>query len=114
MYGGLVPKLRARPKAVHALALANIDQEAINLLAKDSMKPKSFDLDTAKEIVGDERKRTIEAKARADADAGKYEPPPETTGSYWSQISGNMDWMVYTMTHGKRLERIERMKGVAA
>jgi hypothetical protein len=32
------------------------------------MTPKSFDIDTCKEVVGDGRMRVIEAKARQDAD----------------------------------------------
>ena len=32
--------------------------------------PKSFDIDTAKEMLADARMRVIEANARADADAG--------------------------------------------
>jgi hypothetical protein len=39
------------------------------------MTPQSFDIDTAKEIVGDTRMRVIEAKARQDADSGIMDKP---------------------------------------
>jgi hypothetical protein len=51
------------------------------------MKPNSFDPDTCKEVTGDTRTRKIEARARADADMGKFDPPAEVLGgSYWSQV----------------------------
>ena len=73
------------------------------------MLAKSFDIDTAKEIVGDQRMRSIEAQARNDANAGKYEPPPCGSGSYWSQVSSEMDYLVYINAHQKRVERMKRM-----
>lgn len=41
------------------------------------MTQRSFDPDTSREMVGDERAREIESKARVDADAGEgaYDPP---------------------------------------
>lgn len=77
------------------------------------MVPKSFDIDTAKEVVGDQRMRAVEAKARSDADSGLNDPPPKGVGSYWSQVSADMDWVVYTTAHGKRIERIKRMRETA-
>ena len=74
------------------------------------MIPNSFDIDTAKEVVGDSRMRTIEAKARADADSGQCEPPQQGPGSYWSQVSAEMDYRVYINAHNKRMERIDRKK----
>ena len=73
--------------------------------------PGSFDAVTAKDIVGDTRMRTIEAKARADAEAGTYDPPPtKKTGTYWSQVDSSMEVVLYAETYKKRLARLARMK----
>ena len=74
------------------------------------MTPQSFDIDTAKEIVGDTRMRTIEAKARQDADSGIMDKPARAEGTYWDVIRSDMEYIVYTTAHHKRLERIQRMK----
>jgi hypothetical protein len=74
------------------------------------MTPQSFDIDTAKEIVGDARMRTIEAKARQDADSGIMDKPARAEGTYWDVIRSDMEYVVYTTAHHKRLERIQRMK----
>jgi hypothetical protein len=72
------------------------------------VKPCSFDIDTAKELVGDARMRVIESKAREDADKNVIDPPLEGQGSYWSKVSAEMDYRVYINAHGKRLERNKR------
>lgn len=72
------------------------------------MKPKSFDIDTAKEIVGDARMRIIESKAREDVDKNVFDPPQVTGDTYWSQVSAEMDYRVYVFAHGKRAERNKR------
>ena len=74
------------------------------------MKPKSFDIDTAKEIVGDERMRTIETKARQDADNGVMDKPARAAGNYWDGIRSDMEYIVYITAHHKRMERIARIK----
>ena len=74
------------------------------------MTPKSFDIETAKEIVGDERMRSIEAKARQDADNGVMDKPARAEGTYWDGIRSDMEYIVYTTTHHKRMERVARMK----
>ena len=74
------------------------------------MTPKSFDIDTAKEIVGDARMRVIEAKARADADTGTHNAPQRDAGGYWDRVRSDMEYIIYITTHHKRLERIERIK----
>jgi len=74
------------------------------------MTPQSFDIDTAKEIVGDTRMRTIEAKARQDADSGIMDKPARAAGTYWDVIRSDMEYVVYITAHHKRLERIQRMK----
>lgn len=73
------------------------------------MKIKSFDIDTAKEVVGDARVRNIEAKARADAEAGKRDAPIRVKGTYWDGIQSDMEFIVYITAHQKRLDRMERI-----
>jgi hypothetical protein len=73
--------------------------------------PKSFDIDTAKEMLGDARMRVVEAKARADADAGISDSSKrDNNASYWDRVMCDMEFVVYTTTHHKRLERIKRIK----
>jgi len=74
------------------------------------MTPKSFDIATAKEIVGDARMRTIEAKARQDADNGVMDKPARAEGTYWDVVRSDMEHVVYITAHHKRLERIQRIK----
>jgi hypothetical protein len=76
------------------------------------MKPKSYDIDTAKEIVGDARMRVIEAKARQDADNGVMDGMAhvETEVSYWDRVVQSMELVVYDAAYRKRLERIQRIK----
>jgi hypothetical protein len=74
------------------------------------MTPQSFDIDTAKEIVGDARMRVIEAKARQDADNGVMDAPAITRGTYWDLVESIMETTVYITAHEKRMERIQRMK----
>jgi len=71
--------------------------------------PKSFDIDTCKEVVGDAKMRVIEAKARQDADNGimeKFQPAK----TYWDMVRSVMEYVVYTTAHKKRMERVARMK----
>jgi hypothetical protein len=73
------------------------------------MTPKSFDIDTCKEVIGDERMRVIEAKARQDADNGimeKFQPAE----AYWEQVKSIMEYVIYTTAHKKRMERVARIK----
>jgi hypothetical protein len=76
------------------------------------MIAKSYDIDTAKEIVGDARMRVIEAKARQDADNGVRDGMAhmETEVSYWDRVVQSMELVVYDATYRKRLERIQRIK----
>jgi hypothetical protein len=76
------------------------------------MTPKSFDIDTCKEVVGDSRMRVIEAKARQDADNGVVDKltSVKTEGTYWDQAYSYMEYIVYITAHHKRMERIARMK----
>jgi hypothetical protein len=74
------------------------------------MTPKSFDIDTCKEVIGDERMRIIEAKARQDADSGILEKFQPTKGSYWADVKSIMEYVIYTNAHKKRMERVARIK----
>jgi hypothetical protein len=75
------------------------------------MTPNSYDIDTAKEIVGDARMRIIETKARQDADNGVRDIPTlPAGGSYWDRVVLSMEMVVYDATYRKRLERIQRIK----
>ena len=74
------------------------------------MKPKSFDIDTAKEIFGDSRMRTIEEKARHDADSGIMDAPKQVKGTYWDGIQSDMDYIVYIHAHHKRTQRMQRIQ----
>ena len=71
--------------------------------------PKSFDIDTCKEVVGDAKMRVIEAKARQDADNGiieKFQPAK----TYWDMVESVMEYVIYTTAHKKRIERVARIK----
>jgi len=73
------------------------------------MTPKSFDIDTCKEVIGDERMRTIEAKARQDADNGIMEKFQPAEG-YWASVCSFMEYVIYKTAHKKRMERVARIK----
>lgn len=76
------------------------------------MTPNSFDIDTAKEYVGDSRMRGIEAKARADADADAYSPPHGLRAefaTYAAGLTASMDDLVYHNAFKKRKDRIQRI-----
>lgn len=72
------------------------------------MTPNSFDPATSREMTGDDRARTIEAKARADADKGTFDPPAHGDGSYWAQCQAAFERQVYTAQFHKRTLRNER------
>ena len=72
------------------------------------MTPLSFDAQTAREIVGDAEARVIEAKARADADAGGWDAPKVDGVTYWSKVQAQMSVIVYREQFFKRKARNER------
>ena len=74
------------------------------------MTPLSFDLTTARAIVGDTESRVIEDKARKDADRQAFEPlePVFNGGGYWSGVQESMRMVVYREQYTKRLERNRR------
>lgn len=74
------------------------------------MTPGSFDPVTARAVVGDEEARAIEAKARADANAGAYSPPPVSGATYWAKVQAEMRVVVYREQFKKRTDRNQRMK----
>lgn len=74
------------------------------------MTPRSFDQETCREMVGDERARAIEAKAREDADSGRYSPPAKAATSYWGQCQEDFASLVYGHQFKSRLERNARKR----
>lgn len=72
------------------------------------MTPGSFDHQTARQITGDAESRTIEAKARQDADAKTWEPPSLGGETYWGQVQAEMRLAVYREQWSKRNDRNER------
>ena len=72
------------------------------------MTPMSFDPATAREVTGDAQARTIEAKARADADAQTFDPPKITAATYWGQVQDQMAAVVYREQYMRRKARNER------
>ena len=73
------------------------------------MTPGSFDATTAREVVGDSHARVIEAKARADADAGAFDPPARADGTYMARWQAEMRRAVYLAQYSKRKARNERV-----
>lgn len=74
------------------------------------MKPGAFDAQTAREIVGDDESRVIEANARNDAEAGMYSPPIGSGETYWGQVQAQMRAIVYGDQYRRRMARLERVK----
>lgn len=73
------------------------------------MIPRSFDTATAREYVGDERRRTLEDSARAGAEVGVYAPPNIAATTYAGAVASQMADIVYQHAYAKRLARIQRM-----
>lgn len=74
------------------------------------MTPKSFDISTAKEWVGDADVRTIEAKALLDAETNTFDPPNLQAATYAGKVSCTMRDVVYAAAFEKRKARILRIK----
>lgn len=72
------------------------------------MTPMSFDLATARETIGDDFARVIEAKARKDADEEKFNPPSVDGSSYWDKAQKEMEFVIYREQYTKRLARNAR------
>lgn len=79
------------------------------------MTPGSFDLKTAKEVIGDNRMRAVEAMARADADLADLAAPfgtarliDEAPTSYWEQVREQCSRVVYHDAFFTRICRRER------
>jgi len=77
------------------------------------MTPKSFDHATSRYMVGDDRARVIESKARADADLDKHDPPQSEAVSYWARTQESFATVVYLDQFRRRRDRIERKQEVA-
>lgn len=79
------------------------------------MTPGSFDQTTCRAIVGDERARALEARARADADSADlgepgaaYRPPAAEKGTYWDQVRSESEIRTYWHAFHTRIERRRR------
>lgn len=79
------------------------------------MTPGSFDPTTCRAIVGDERARALEARARADADSADlgepgaaYRPPAAGEGTYWDQVHSESEIRTYWHAFHTRIERRRR------
>lgn len=79
------------------------------------MTPRSFDPITCRSIVGDERARLLEARAREDADSADldepgaaYRPPAAGEGTYWDQVRSESEIRTYWQAFQKRIERRRR------
>lgn len=78
------------------------------------MIPGSFDIDTAKEVLGDSVVREIEAAARAAAERGEPLIPFELTGAtYWDRVLSAMRHVVWAAAHDRRVARMARIKKAA-
>ena len=81
------------------------------------MTPGSFDVSTAREMVGDDRARELEAKASAAADSGVsffqsyfgagIALSPD--GGYQHRMRASFEQIVFKTAHEKRAARIQRM-----
>ena len=79
-------------------------------VAPEKFKPWSFDIDTSKEVVGDERVRLLEQKARIDAEKSEYLPPAARIfKTYWDECWHEFELSVYTHAYQKRLFRLARL-----
>jgi hypothetical protein len=77
------------------------------------MIPGSFDIDTAKQMIGDTLVRRIETDARysAERNAAKQMVVQSYEGStYQERLMLEMESVVWIAAYRKRLARIERMK----
>lgn len=79
------------------------------------MTPGSFDPTTCRAIVGDERARALEARARADADSADlgepgaaYRPPAAGEWTYWDQVRSESEIRTYWHAFHTRIERRRR------
>ena len=74
------------------------------------MKPRTFDEATCRELVGDERLRSLSAQGRAAADNGTGPPKrAPAQGSYWCQVQDEAEYRVKLEAYTKRVARISRM-----
>jgi hypothetical protein len=72
------------------------------------MTPGSFDPVTARDVLGDELARSIELKARKDADVEFFDPPITNGKTYWDGVQGSMCLVIYREQYKKRLARNTR------
>ena len=72
------------------------------------MKPGSFDLTTAREMIRDNAVRVIEAKSRKDADAETFDPPIVAGTTYFDMVQAEMRIIIYREQYAKRIARSAR------
>jgi len=79
------------------------------------MTPGKFDIDTAREMLGDDLARNIESKAREDADGGvnSYSPPDMPCNTYWDSVMLEMRKAVYLSQFHRRILRNRRKAELA-
>jgi hypothetical protein len=74
------------------------------------MKAGSFDIDTCKECLGDDRVRRIEKRARDDAESGiECSEDKKHVMTYWDGVVKEFEAIVYVYAYYKRKNRLERM-----
>lgn len=61
-------------------------------------------------VTNEQRKREIEARARADAANGVYAEPEIAGGTYADQLFAGAENHIYALAHGKRAARLCRMQ----
>ncbi|MBC7603279.1 MAG: hypothetical protein H7255_11560 [Ramlibacter sp.] len=74
------------------------------------MTPMSFDIETARDVVGEDKARILESTARLDADAGVFNLPVAAFDEavYWGAVKNEMQRIVYAAQHTKRVARNTR------
>ena len=73
--------------------------------------PGGFDYETAREVIGDDVARSVEKKARQDADVSHFDPPLTTNRTYWDSVRSEMFFVVYKEQYERRAARMARMGG---
>lgn len=73
------------------------------------MTPRSFDSETCRELVGDERARQIEAQGRSKAEQGiELVRPPTSAITYWGMVQEDAAFIVECDAYRKRKDRMAR------
>jgi hypothetical protein len=74
------------------------------------MTPKSFDIQTCSEMIGDDRQRYINRLVDEDIESGHIRGwPVDESKSYWSQASQEFERITYMSAYRNKLERMARI-----